>query len=101
MKLNSKSMHGLPVFTEQGISVGKLASFDINAETGKLAGLRVSHRGILSGLLADELIVPWNAIVEMNNERIVIQDTAIPSEARAIAKEPAADPKPLLKEHQS
>ncbi len=101
MRLNSKEIQGTPVFTERGLSVGKVASFDIDAETGKLAQLRVSHRGFISGLLSDELFVPWTSIMEMTAERIVISDTAIPAEARQVAKHPAASPKPLLKEQKT
>ena len=94
-------MHGAPVFTEQGLSVGKLASVDFEADTGKLTAIHVSHHGIISGLLSDELVVPWSSIVEIKKDQVIILDTAIPSEARSIAKQPAANPNPLLKEQAS
>jgi len=101
MRINSKELHGTPVFTERGISVGKISSFILDADTGKLIEILVSHRGIISGLLSDELIVPWNAIVEMSQERVVILDTSIPAEARTLAKQPITSPDVILKEHGS
>lgn len=101
MKLNSRDLHGAPVFTEQGISVGKVASFEMHGESGKFAGIFVSHKGLISGLLSDEIYVPWNQIVKITKEQVVIKDLAIPAEARTIAKRPAAEPKPLLKERGS
>ena len=45
-----------------GDAVGKVASIDLDADTGRLHTLWVKTRGI-SGLLEDELAVSWNAIV--------------------------------------
>jgi len=101
MKLNSKGVQGTPVFTENGMSVGKVASFDFSADTGKLTELKVSHGGFLSGLLSDELLVPWTSIREMSKERIIISDAAIPVEARALAQRGVAHPEALLKEHEA
>lgn len=100
MRVNSKDLHGAAVVTERGVSVGKLSSLDLDGDTGKLVGIRVAHRGI-TGLLSDELRVPWNSIVEMSAERVVILDTAVPAEARAIAKGAAANSEALLKEQGS
>lgn len=87
--------------TEREASIGKLASVDFDAATGRLVGIRVTSRGILSGFLADELFVAKSAIIEMTKERVIIKDTAIPAEARSIAKQPTASPEPLLKEQET
>jgi sporulation protein YlmC with PRC-barrel domain len=101
MTINTKEMHGVPVLTEQGISVGRVASFDLEADTGRMKALRVKLPGILTGLLSDELHVPWASIVELGKDRVIITDASIPAEARTVAKRMAANPEPLMKESET
>lgn len=98
MTINTKEMHGTPVFTESGTSIGKVASFDLFADTGRLKNLRVKLPGILTGLLSDELLVPWDSIIELGPERVTIKDAAIPAEAKTLAERPATSPEPIMKE---
>ena len=85
MNFNSKQMAGVPVLTRSGRSLGKAASFDFDRATGRLAAMRVKTRGLVPGLLADELVIPWAAIVEVTEKQITVQDAAIPDAALALA----------------
>lgn len=94
MTVNTKEMVGVPVKTKSEQAVGKVASFDVDANTGRIAVMRVKTRGLLPGLLSDELLIEWNAIIELNTERAVVMDAAVKQthEAMARASSPAAAP---------
>ena len=72
MLLNSKDMIGVPVETRDGRFIGKVASFNVDAITGKLSSLLVHAPGIVSGLFRDELLVDWNVILEMTPDRVLV-----------------------------
>jgi len=86
MTVNTKEMAGTPVETRSGLSVGKVGSFDLEAETGRLSVMRVQVPRMLAGLISDELLVAWDAIIELNNDKVVIADTAVPAQARHLAQ---------------
>ncbi len=90
MVVNSKQLLGLPVFTRSGVHVGKVAGFLIETDTGRLSSLSVKARGLVPGLLDQELAVAWSQVVELTNERAVVEDGAIPVRARALAVRPTA-----------
>ncbi len=97
MLLNSKDMIGVPVETRDGRFIGKVASFNVDAITGKLSSLLVHAPGIVSGLFRDELLVDWNVILEMTPDRVLVADTAVKSVARMARKEvPATMPSPTM-----
>lgn len=85
MSINSKSLHNLPVRTRSGQPVGKVASVDIDADTGKLVALRVKTRGIVPGLLDQELSVAWGQIVEITEKEVIVEDGTVPMSNRAMA----------------
>ena len=80
--LNSKKMLGVSVITRAGRDIGKVASFDVDATTGRLVTLHVKTRGLVSGLLQNELLVSWDAVLEMTEARVVIADAAIAATAK-------------------
>jgi sporulation protein YlmC with PRC-barrel domain len=86
MHLNSKELIGLPVVTKSGTGLGKLASIDVDADSGRLVTLHVKTRGIVPGLMSDEVLVGWASVIEMTNERIVVADAAVTAGATAFAR---------------
>lgn len=70
--------------TRGGQSLGKLASLDLDADTGHLVAIHVSS-GIVKGLLNDELVIAWNQVMEITPEKIIVSDTAIPVGSSAVA----------------
>lgn len=87
MLLNSKEMTGVPVETRAGYVVGKVASFHLDASTGRLVSMLVHAPGIVSGLFRDELVVAWDAILEMTPDRVLVADAAVKVTARLARKE--------------
>lgn len=74
MNVNSKQMQGVPVRTASGQSVGKLLSFDIDADTGRLAAIRVKISGVVPAMLGQEALVAWPQIVELSSTEVVVAD---------------------------
>lgn len=82
--INSKRLHGIPVVTRGGQVLGKLQSFDVDADTGHLLAIHVAT-SLVKGLLNDDLVIAWSQVVEMGESRVIVSDTSIPSGAEALA----------------
>ncbi|MDO8584301.1 MAG: PRC-barrel domain-containing protein [bacterium] len=76
MTVNTKTMVNVPVQTRSGTAVGKVASFNLDQTTGHLVTLEVKTAGLVAGF-GPHLIVPWDAIVEMNEKLVVIADQMV------------------------
>lgn len=92
MLLNTKELIGVPVVTRTQQRVGKVASFDINLYTGRIAIMRVKATGIVARLSETDLLVPWDAILEMTREHVTIADGVIKDSAPTLAA--AINPQP-------
>ncbi len=99
MQLNTKAMTGVHVKTKSGTAIGKVASFDLDANTGHLSVLHVKTTRLVPGLMDDEVFVPWSAIVSMSEEEVVIQDGVV-EESRATLKNFASRATPQLAKEQ-
>ncbi len=98
MILNSKAMAGLPVAKRSGQTLGKLASFDVDADTGRIKTFHVKSGNLVSGLLGDELMIAWDQVLELTETRLVVADNAVPAGERALAKAATAAPPATLME---
>jgi sporulation protein YlmC with PRC-barrel domain len=85
MLVNTKDMVGVQVHTKSGEQVGKVASFDLDALTGHLQSMHVKTRGIMAGVMSEDIMVPWDAIIEMSKEKVVVRDGVVPIKGAAIA----------------
>jgi len=92
MNLNSKNVVGTPVRTRSGTPVGKLASLDFEADTGRLATVRVRVRGMVPGLLDNETLVTWSQVVSLDEREVVVEDAAVSAGSAILARKdiPAA-----------
>ncbi|MDO8617781.1 MAG: PRC-barrel domain-containing protein [Candidatus Uhrbacteria bacterium] len=86
MACNTKDMIGIPVETRSGERIGKVASFDLDDATGRLISIRVKSRGLVSGLMANELIVSWDAVIELTSSKVVIADGAVKIGATSVGQ---------------
>ncbi len=100
MSLNSKALVGVPVRTKIGQTIGKLASLEIDPDTGRISALRVRVRGFVPGLLDDETFVGWSQVVSMDEKEIVVVDAFVPAGA-TLAKNDFVSPPAHLKEQSS
>ena len=86
MVLNSKRLGGTLVRTKSGERLGKVASLDFDADTGRLAAIHVTPHGAVASLLAGELLVAWSSVYSMSEEEVVVEDSVVPVTARRLAK---------------
>lgn len=97
-------MQGRPVRTVSGTPVGKVQSFDLDADTGAFAGIRVIPRGAVAGLLAHEQMIARQSIVSLTEEEVVIEDAFVPYSAAQFSKiafsAPASSSGAHLKTHE-
>ena len=89
MLLSSKQLVGLPVVTRGGMVVGKVAGFKLETDTGRLASLHVKARGLVPGLLDQELVIGWNEIIELSDNQVVVKDGSVPVGGRVLAARPS------------
>lgn len=86
MIVNTKDMLGVPVVTRSGQMVGKVTSFDLDASTGQMMRLHVKTRGLVAGLLQNELYVAASSVIRLSLESVVIADAAVTEEGHASAQ---------------
>lgn len=98
MHLNSRAMVGTPVRTRSGTPVGKLASLDFEADTGRLAAVRVRVRGVVPGLLDDEALVAWSQVVSLDEHEAVVEDAAVRAGPAILARKDMPAPSAHFKE---
>lgn len=80
-------MTGVPVLTRNGEKIGRVASFVFETDTGRLASVAVQTAGIVSGLFRDELIISWDAVLEITQARVLVMDTAVKVSTHLARKE--------------
>ncbi len=87
-------MVGVPVETRSGSPIGKVASFDFEQATGRLFNMNVHTRSLG---LAKDLIIPWDAVLEITPKKVIIADGEAPAGSRHVFR-PASpmDPVPTL-----
>ena len=78
MVLNSKALTNIPVRTKSGMAVGRFASLDLDADSGRLMAIRVRVPGVVPHLLDDEVIVQWAQIISISEDEVVISDASVP-----------------------
>jgi sporulation protein YlmC with PRC-barrel domain len=85
MVVNSRHFTNARVRTRAGIAVGKAASLDFDADTGRLTMLHVRISGV-AHLLDHELLIAWAQIVSISEDEVIVEDAAVPATSGALAK---------------
>lgn len=88
MTINFQDLKNLIVKTESGQALGKIVDVEINAEDHRITKYRVVDKKFMkSG--GDCLIAP-EQVVEINNECVIVKDSAVNQEASNENKRPIA-----------
>ncbi|MFP7494169.1 YlmC/YmxH family sporulation protein [Terribacillus saccharophilus] len=63
------------ILMENGKKVGNVSDLEINAHNGHIAAIVVTLKGKMMGLFGkeEELVVPWNQIVTIGTDVILIK----------------------------
>ncbi len=86
MRINTRQFIGMSVETEGGSGLGKVASADLDGDSGRLATIHVRARNVIQGLLNEEFLVDWSQVIEIKTDRVIVADTAVPEGARSFAQ---------------
>lgn len=86
MNLNTKDLIGLAVQTRSGSAIGKVASFDVDADSGRIVTFNVKPGNLVTGLLADDLMISWASVLELTPKALIVSDATVPVGAKALAK---------------
>lgn len=88
MLINHKKLIGLPVETQSGERVGEIAGFIFDLEAQVIYQYQIRPAG-LSGIFAKELLVHRQQVINITEEKMVVDDL--------VYKKLAVDKNPLVK----
>ncbi len=83
MRMRDAELRGLPVVTERGEKVGKIAAVVIDIDVHAVVHYVVAKSRLLSALLPDDLLIAPAQVVSVDEERMVVEDNAV---AEKVAK---------------
>ena len=72
--LDDKILLKLPVETRSGAALGRVAGFELDAETHAILRYRVRPRGLAAGMLKKPLLVAREQVVAITAEKMVVED---------------------------
>ena len=83
--MHSSDVLHVPVYTQLGTYLGRVSSFDVDVVTHQITSYHV-RTGLIKGLWYQELLIAPRQVISLTEEKMVVEDTAIP--APAIAAQP-------------
>jgi uncharacterized protein YrrD len=87
-----EKLNNLRVETKSGQNLGLLTGFDLDNETHEIKTYRVRSKGLIKGLLKDELLISREQVISISAERMVVYDAVITQGAHAQRKIAHATP---------
>ena len=77
MRYLDSQLRNVPVFTEGGIEVGRLAGFTLDSISHEIIQYVIKKARMLHMIPAKELLVHRHQVVSLSEEKMVIKDAAI------------------------
>ncbi len=93
MQISSSDLINLPVYTQSGKHLGRVASFDIDIDTNGITAYYVKT-GLIKGLWYQQLAISPKQVVSISKEKMIVEDNIGKEPAKAFEMEMAA---PLTK----
>lgn len=90
MRIANNDLINLPVYSRSGEHLGKIASFELDLDTGKIENFHVKT-GLIEGLWHEQLVVHHSQVVEITEEKMIVEDTATKARATNFNFAPAID----------
>ncbi|MFC1599056.1 hypothetical protein ACFL2U_03580 [Patescibacteria group bacterium] len=85
MLINEQQFKKVRVQTQGGQDLGFLAGFDLDTDTGKIAKYHVKSKNIITGLLANRLIIDKEQVISFDQQKMIVEDTAVTEETKVKA----------------
>lgn len=97
MTLTSKQIVSLPVFTESGVKIGKVAFLEFNEKEHLIEKYAIKTSGLMQ-LIPTIILVSPKQIIEINSEQVVVEDNIIKVLKKKSKQKnrPVEDPSPVL-----
>jgi len=75
MKISSNNLIGLDVVTQSGQQLGRVTSFNIETDSQSILEYVVKPANIVKDLITKDLIIPRGQVIEITNDKIVVEDS--------------------------
>lgn len=85
MKSRFSPKERIQVRTVSGRELGRVASVDIDNDTGRIVTFFVSGPGMLPRFLDHDLAIAWSQVVEWTGDVLTVSDAVVPVTASQIA----------------
>ena len=82
MKISSTDLLNLPVYTQQGKHLGRVASMDIDLDSHMVTHYHV-RTGVIKGLWHHELLVASQQVVSTSKQKMIVEDSLSPKKQPA------------------
>ncbi|MFH1194032.1 MAG: PRC-barrel domain-containing protein [bacterium] len=89
MLVNSKKLIGLKVETKNGDNLGRVKSFDLDADTLEIKTVYARPKSIAKELTSGDLVISRNLIISIDEKKMLVDDLL----ARELARGGAAEKK--------
>ncbi len=80
MFIDGENFTGLPVITKGGLLLGKIKSFEVDAENQTIERYVVKSRSLVGKLLGEplgRLIIGRNQVISIDQDKMVVEDGAV------------------------
>jgi len=74
MKITSKKILGLSVFTKSGTELGRLDGFAVDTDFQNISEYYVKPEGLVSGLVKGKLIISRGQVIDISAKKMVVDD---------------------------
>lgn len=107
MNLSHKQLLNLPVYTESNAYLGRVTSFEINAETHQVIVYYVGSSSWVKTLLSEktpELKIAAAQVISLTEEKMIVDDLVLKEKAKVekvFLKQPKEAPAPALSSRES
>lgn len=81
---SSQQAKGLPVITKSGQDIGTVLGFVFDTERGAITQISVRPAGWVRGLVAHELLVAWDDVIEWTEKKMTVSDALIPAASNVV-----------------
>lgn len=91
--LNSDQLNGLPVFNRNGDFLGKIKSFEIDADSQSIINYQIKSQQKIKGLFKGNLVVRRNQVLAIDEEKMIVEDNVLKeSDAAKFKQERGREP---------
>ena len=93
MRLKNKQLLNLPVYTRANDFLGRVSSFEVDSETRSIVKYFVGSSSVVKKILKDEpeLIINDFAVIEINEEKMIVKDSVIKQKVNEEESAPAQE----------